>query len=154
MPYFAFDLFKHFPAPFIAMKELCRHLSLVEHRHQRLKHPLEALQPISDRAWGQMDTLMLQLLTSTVGGAAIEVFVQQYPRPHRHPERAFGDQPWGGWGCDEAWPLWALTPLLIALALDATHMGLNLNFDDVGRFGAGKGQEGFTTGRAVLGLFA
>jgi hypothetical protein len=43
---------------------------------------------------------------------------------------------------------------LIALALDATNMGLNLNFDDVGGFGAGKGQESLTTGRAVLGLFA
>ena len=43
---------------------------------------------------------------------------------------------------------------MVALTRDATNMGLNLDFDDVGRFGAGKGQEGFATGGAVLGLVA
>ena len=54
MTRFAFDLFKHFPARFITMEELFCHLPFVEHRHQRLEQPLEALQPIGDRALGQM----------------------------------------------------------------------------------------------------
>jgi hypothetical protein len=32
------------------MEELFRHLPLVEHGHQRLKQPLEALQPIGESA--------------------------------------------------------------------------------------------------------
>jgi hypothetical protein len=43
MSRFAFHLFKHFPARFITMEQLFRHLPLVEHRHQRLKQHLEAL---------------------------------------------------------------------------------------------------------------
>ena len=54
MPRFAFDLFKHFPTGFITMEALFRHLPIVEHRHQRLKQHLEALQPIGDRALRQM----------------------------------------------------------------------------------------------------
>src|SRR5215471_13513724 len=89
MTRFPFDLFKHFPARFITMKELFRHLPLVEHRHQWLEQYLEALEPIGEGALGQRAAMMRTLLTYAVGGAAIEVFVQQHHGPHRYAQRAF-----------------------------------------------------------------
>ena len=85
MARFAFALFEHFPARFIAMEKRFGHLPFVEHRHQRVKHPYEALPSISDCARRHMYTVMRQLRTEAGGWAAREVVVQQHHRPHRHP---------------------------------------------------------------------
>src|SRR5438067_6693862 len=86
--------------------------------------------------------------------ATIEVFVQQHLRPYRHPERAFGDEPWGWRGRDDPCDLRARAPLAVALALDTTNVGLDFDCDDVGRFGAGKRHKRCATGGAAFGLFA
>jgi len=80
----------------------------------------------------------------------VEVFVQQDFCPHRHPERAFGYQPRDRWGRDDPWELRTATPLGIALPLDTTDMGLDLDFNDGGGFGARKGLESFPTAWAAL----
>src|SRR5512145_820944 len=93
-------------------------------------------------------------LTEAMRRATIEVFVQQHLRPDRHPERAFGDQPWGGRGRDDPCDLRARAPLTVALALDTTNVGLDFDFDDVGRFGTRKRHKRFAAGGAAFGLFA
>src|SRR5712692_1792583 len=85
-----------------------------------------------------MQAVMPQLFTQAMGGTAIEVFVQQDPRPDRHPQRAFRDHArcWGR--RHNAGDLRTLTGLLVTRALDASNMGLDLDFDDGGFFGTGK----------------
>jgi hypothetical protein len=73
--------------------------------------------------------VMLPLLTEAVGGAAIEIFIQQDHRPYGHAQGAFRDQPRRWWCRHDAWNLRALTYLLVAWALDATNMGLHLGLD-------------------------
>src|SRR3954464_5181996 len=93
---------------------------------------------------------MLQLFTEAVRGTAVEVFVQQHHSPERHPQRAFWDQS-RHWRCrHNARDLWALTHLLVAEALDAPYMGLDLDFDNARLFCTGERQERGTTSRAVL----
>ena len=97
---------------------------------------------------------MPQLLTEAVGGTAIEVFVQQDPRPYRHAQGAFRDQPRRGRCRHHAWDLRALTRLLVALALDAPHVALNLDFNNGRLFGTGHRPQRLTTAWAVFRGFA
>ena len=150
MSRFAFHLFKHFPPRFVAMEQLFAHLPLVQRGHHGLKQPRDAAQPIRDGALGQGEPVIPQLLTEAVGRAAIEVFVQQDPRPDRHPQWTFRDETRRWRGRNDSCDLRALTRLVVALALDATHMGLDLDFDNARLFGAGKRQKCLTTGRAAL----
>src|SRR6266849_5269510 len=85
-----------------------------------------------------MQAVMPQLFTQAMGGTDIEVCVQQDPRPDRHPQRAFRDHArcWGR--RHNAGDLRTLTGLLVTRALDASNMGLDLDFDDGGFFGTGK----------------
>src|SRR5712691_6917768 len=90
MARFALHLFKDFPPRFVAMEELFAHLPLMQGLPQWLKQPRYSLQSIRERALGQGQAVMPQLLTEAVGGTAIEVFVQQ---DHRHtdtPKGLFG----------------------------------------------------------------
>jgi hypothetical protein len=48
----------------------------------------------------------------------------------------------------------ARAPLAVALALDTTNVGLDCDFDDIGRFGAGKRHKRCAAGGAAFGLFA
>src|SRR5215475_10400880 len=84
----------------------------------------------------------------------IEIFVQQHLRPDRHPAWAFGDPPWGWRGRDDPCDLRARAPLTIALALDTTNVGLDFDFDDVGRFGTGKRHKHCAAGGAAFCPFA
>src|SRR5215475_11066629 len=96
----------------------------------------------------------MQRLTEAMRRAPIEVFVQQHLRPDRHPERAFGGQPWGWGGRDDSCDLRARAPLAVALALDTTNVRLDCDFDDVGRFGAGKRHKRYAAGRTAFCRFA
>src|SRR5713101_4189842 len=78
MPRLALDLCTHFPACFVAMEQLFAHLPRMEGLHHRLKQHCYSVQSIRERALGDGQTLMLQLLTEAVGGTTIEVFVSQY----------------------------------------------------------------------------
>ena len=91
MACFTLHLCKDFPPCFVAMEELFAHLPLMQGLPQRLKQHRYSVQSIRERALGYGETVMPQLLTEAVGGTAIEVFVQQHPRPYRHPQRTFGD---------------------------------------------------------------
>jgi len=130
MPRLALYLCKHFPACFVAMEQLFAHLPRMEGLHHRLKQHRYAVQSIRERALGDGQTLMLQLLTEAVGGTTIEVFVSQYPCPDRHPQRAFWDQPRRRRRRNNACDLRAVTRLLVASALDVPPMGLDLDFDN------------------------
>src|SRR5207244_9186835 len=112
--------------------------------------PGDSAQPMLYGALGQGEPVIPQFLTEAVGRAAIEVFVQQDPRPDRHPQRTFRNETRRWRGRDDSRDLRALTRLLVALALDATNMGLDLDFDNARLFGAGKRQKCLTTGWAVL----
>src|SRR5712691_11611448 len=89
-----------------------------------------------------------------MGGTAIEIFVQQHHRPDRYPQWAFRDHARRWRRRHDARDLRTLTRLVVALALDASNMGLDLDFDQVGLFAAGKRHEGGPTGRAVFGCLA
>src|ERR687896_1076819 len=97
---------------------------------------------------------MFQLLTEAVGWAAIEVFVEQYYRPHRHSQWAFRDHARGRWRRHHAWELRTLTGFWVARALDAPNMGLHLHFDDIARFHPRKRRQCLATLWAVFGRLA
>src|SRR5215813_3716124 len=98
--------------------------------------------------------MMLERLAKTCGGTAVEVFVQQDLRPHRHPDRAFGNKPRGRWGRHDPREMQTATPLVVALPLDMTHMRLDLDFNDGGGFGSRKQVERSTTAWAAFLLWA
>ena len=114
------------------MEELFTHLPRIQRPPHRLKQHRDAWQPIGERAFGQGHAVMLQLLTEAVGGTAIEVFVQQDHRPYRHPQGALRDHARGGRRRHNTWDLRALTRLVVTRALDASNVGLDLDFDNVG----------------------
>src|SRR6266436_3658995 len=150
MPRLALHFCKHFPACFVTMEQLFAHLPRMEGLHHRLKQPRYSLQSIRESALGYGQTLILQFRTEAVGGTTIEVFISQYHRPDRHPQRAFRDQPRRRRRGDNPCDLRAVTRLLVTLALDAPLMGLDLDFDNRRLFSTRKWQESFPTGRAVF----
>src|SRR2546427_1830119 len=150
MARFPFHLFEHFPPRFITMEELFAHLPLVQRGHQRLNEHRDALQPIGERALGQRQAVMPQLFTEAMRGTAIEIFVQQHPRPDRYSQRAFRDHTRRGRCCHNAFAVLAAARLVVARTLDASNMGLDLHFDDVRLFGAWKRCKGRATCGAVL----
>src|SRR5881628_3859367 len=94
--------------------------------------------------------MMLQRLAETGRGTAIEVFVQQDFRPHRHPDRAFGKESRCRWGRHDTRALRTATPLVVALPVDTTYMGLDLDFNDGGCFRGRKRAERFPTDCAAF----
>ena len=98
--------------------------------------------------------MMFELLTQAVGGAAIEIFVQQHPRPHRHSQWAFWDHSRRWRRRHNTWELGAPARRLVARALDAPKVGLDLNFDDIARFDTWKRRQCLATLRTVFGRLA
>src|SRR5215813_8307208 len=94
--------------------------------------------------------MMLERLAETCGGPAVEEIVKQDFRPHRHPDRAFGNEARGRWGRHDTRTLRTATPLVVTLPLDTTHMRLDLDFNDGGCFGGRKRAERCPTACAAF----
>ena len=97
---------------------------------------------------------MLKLLTSSMGRAAREVFVEQHHRPHRHPSWAFRDHSRSRRCCHNTWELGTPTRRLVTRALDAPNVGLDLHFDDIARVDTWKRCQRLATWRTVFGRLA
>src|SRR5713101_3715039 len=149
MTRFPVDFFKHLPPRFIPVEALFAHLSLIQLGHHRLKQHRYFLQPIGERALGQGDTVMLELLAEPIGGTAIEVFVEQHRGPERDPQWTFREHAWRGRRRHDAWDLRTSARLVIPAPLDASQMGLDLHFNDGGFFGTRKRCKRLPTGRTA-----
>ena len=124
MPRLPCDRFTHFPARCSPRQELCRPLPLVEPRPPRLDPYLEAWAPLGEGALGQRAALRRPLLTSAVGGAAIEVLVQPHPGPPRDAPRALRQHARGWRGRHQACALWPPTRCWGARPLETPHRSL------------------------------
>ena len=82
--------------------------------------------------------MRLERLAETCGGTAVEVFVHQDCRPHRHPYRAFGHESRCRWGRHDTRAMRPATPLVVTLPVDTTHMRLDLDFNAGGYCGGRK----------------
>src|ERR687894_1339089 len=89
-----------------------------------------------------------------MGRTAIEIFVEQHPRPHRHPERAFRDHSRHRRSRHNAWELGTPARRLVTRALDASNVGLNRNFDNIARFDTWKWCQSLATLRTMFGRLA
>jgi len=97
---------------------------------------------------------MLKLLTSSMGRAAREVFVEQHHRPHRHPSWAFRDHSRSRRCCHNTWELGTPTRRLVTRALDAPNVGLDLHCDAIARVDTWKRCQRLATLRTVFGRLA
>ena len=89
-----------------------------------------------------------------MSGTAIEIFVQQHHRPHRHPQGAFRDHARGRRRRHNAWDLGTRACFLVTGPLDAPNVGLHLHFDNIAGFDTRKRRQRLATLRAVLGRLA
>jgi hypothetical protein len=117
---------------------------------ERLEKGREFLQPAGDGAGRQM-----QIVAAEFGEDAVErlkefELVLQNHRPQRNAEVAFGDQFVGGRGRDDEGLSGTGAGAAIALAMIASAMGADLDFEDVAVGGAGNFLEGLAAAKAAL----